>query len=269
MEDNVAATIDQNINPNPFASWVEIEPNIPGWFEQNRETSDKLWHESALGITPKVFPKPKPSEPFYAFAQNEHDRAFYPLSLLTESPAANRTLVHTHKNTNRYLQRGRLLKYLAEASQPIGDKAFQLSSWVVESPSTDKNWKHSYRNTVLDELSKRFNVIAQRKDDWDGYDSKSPNESSLDNARQFMNEFVDAIFSGGDVPLTPLSISSDEDGHITVEWHGEDRQLHLQIEEKEVDYIQVWGPNIDTEMHVDTLHSKEYLTLWKWFIYGK
>ena len=124
-------------------------------------------------------------------------------------------------------------------------------------------------NAVWAEILERFNVIAQRKDNWDGYESKSPNKLSLNNARQFMNEFVDAIVSEGEVPLTPSLISSDEDGHITVEWHGEGRQLHLQIEEDEIDYIQVWGPNIDTEMHVDTLHSKDYLTLWKWLIYGK
>ena len=126
-----------------------------------------------------------------------------------------------------------------------------------------------YMSIILGEILERLSVIAQREDNWDGYESKSPNKLSLDNARQFMNNFVEAIVSGGEVPLTPSLISSDEDGYITVAWHGEGRQLHLQIEEREVDYIQVWGPNIDTEMHVDTLHSKDYLTLWKWLIYGK
>ena len=125
------------------------------------------------------------------------------------------------------------------------------------------------KNIILGEISDRLYVISQQEDNWDGYESKSPNNLSLDNARRFMNEFVDAIVSEGEVLLTPSLISSDEDGHITVEWHGEGRQLHLQIEEEEVDYIQVWGPNIDTEMHVDTFHRKDYLTLWKWLIYGK
>ena len=137
------------------------------------------------------------------------------------------------------------------------------------SPTTDVGWEQTYKFVVLRDMSERFDVIDQREDNWDGYESKSPNKLSLNNARQFMNEFVDAIISEGDMPLTPSLISSDEDGHITVEWHGEGRQLHLQIEEDEIDYIQVWGPNIDTEMHVDTLHSKDYLTLWKWLIYGK
>ena len=125
------------------------------------------------------------------------------------------------------------------------------------------------KNIILGEIAEQLYVISQREDNWDGYGSKSPNNLSLDNARRLMNEFVDAIVSEGEVSLTPSLISSDEDGHITVEWHEEGRQLHLQIEEEEVDYIQVWGPNIDTEMYVDTFHSKDYLTLWKWLIYGK
>ena len=131
------------------------------------------------------------------------------------------------------------------------------------------SWKRAYKNIILGEISEQLYVISQREDNWDGYESKSPNNLSLDNARRFMSEFVDAIVSEGEGVLTPSLISSDEDGHITVEWHGEERQLHLQIEEEEVDYIQVWGPNIDTEMHVDTFHSKDYLTLWKWLIYEK
>ena len=146
--------------------------------------------------------------------------------------------------------------------------AFPTFHKVPESLSTDVE-ENIDKDTIWAEVLERFDIIAQRADNWDGYESKSPNELSLNNARQFMNEFVDTIVSEGEVPLTPSLISSDEDGHITVEWHGEGRQLHLQIEENEVDYIQVWGPNIDTEMHVDTLHSTDYLTLWKWLLYGK
>ena len=167
---------------------------------------------------------------------------------------------HGHKSVSPYL-----LDVIAETEDITG---FVLFSMWTESltastvPEIDKN-------TIWAEILERFDVIARREDNWDGYESKRPSSLSLDNARQFMNEFVDVIVSEGEVPLTPSLISSDEDGQITVEWHGEGRQLHLQIEEKEVDYIQVWGPNIDTEMHVDTFPGKDYLTLWKWLIYGK
>ena len=90
---------------------------------------------------------------------------------------------------------------------------------------------------------------------------------SLDQATHFIDEFLNTVVSEGHSWITPL-ISSDEDGNISVEWYGEERQLHFQIEEKTVVYIQVWGPNIETEMHVETLRSKDYLKIWKWLLYG-
>ena len=117
------------------------------------------------------------------------------------------------------------------------------------------------------QILEQFDVIAQREDNWDEYESKKPNKLSLNRAKHFMEEFLDTVVSEGHSWLTPL-ISSDEDGYITVEWYGEERQLHLQIEAKTVVYIQVWGPNIETEMHVDMLHSKDYLKIWKWLLYG-
>ena len=82
-----------------------------------------------------------------------------------------------------------------------------------------------------------------------------------------MEELLDVLIAAGHSWLTPF-ISSDEDGYITVEWYGEKRQLHLEIEEDVVEYIQVWGTDIKTEMHVATLCSNDYLTLWNWLLDG-
>ncbi len=116
-------------------------------------------------------------------------------------------------------------------------------------------------------ISERFEVLAQREDNWDGYESKSPTELTLDHARYVIEELFDSTDAAGHLWLTPF-ISSDEDGYITAEWYKGERELHLQIEEKEAEYIQVWGTNIDTEMHVDFLHNDDYLTLWEWLLDG-
>jgi len=77
----------------------------------------------------------------------------------------------------------------------------------------------------------------------------------------------DSIISAGHPWHTPF-ISSDEDGNVTVEWSGENRRLHIQIGENEAEYIQVWGTNIDTEMHVDFLSRADYQMLWEWLFDG-
>lgn len=117
------------------------------------------------------------------------------------------------------------------------------------------------RQEILD----RFTVLTQREDNWDGYDSKKPTQSTLDHAMDIMEEFFDAITSKGYSWLRPF-ISSDEDGNVTVEWSEEKRRLHIQIGENEAEYIQVWGINIDTEMHIDFLSRDDYLMLWEWLL---
>ena len=153
-----------------------------------------------------------------------------------------------------------------EASREINQP-----TWMTQSPTTDEGLASISRPPALElqwrQMLERFDVISRREDNWDGYESRKPNKRSLDVSKQFMDEFLDVVVSEGHSWLAPL-ISSDEDGHITVEWYGEERQLHLQIEEDEVVYIQAWGPNIDTEMHVDTLYRKDYLALWTWLLYG-
>ncbi len=117
------------------------------------------------------------------------------------------------------------------------------------------------------EISDQFDVLTQREDNWDGYGSEKPTQLTLYRAKHLIEDLFDCIISAGYSWLMPF-ISSDEDGNVTAEWYEEERQLHIQIGENEVEYIQVWGTNIDTEMHVDFLNRDSYQTLWKWLIDG-
>ena len=98
-----------------------------------------------------------------------------------------------------------------------------------------------------------------------GTNQKKPTGPVLDYAKRIMEELLYSIVWAGHEWLTPL-ISGDEDGNITAQWHKEERQLHIQIAENSVEYIQVWGTNIDTQMHVDFLNQDNYLALWEWLI---
>lgn len=116
------------------------------------------------------------------------------------------------------------------------------------------------------EILERFDVLAQREDNWDGYDSKKPTQSTLYHARCLIEELFDYTASAGYSWLTPF-ISSDEDGYITVEWYEEERELHLLIGENEAEYLRVWGTNIDTDMDEGFLNRDNYLTLWEWLFH--
>lgn len=139
--------------------------------------------------------------------------------------------------------------------------------------SENVEYKHNlYKEIIPDterrKISERFEVLAQREDNWDGYDSKKPTALTLKSAQHLFEDFFDSIISTGSLWLTPF-ISSDEDGNVTIEWSRENRRLHIQIGEDEIEYIQVWGINIDTEMNVDFLTRDDYLELWEWLLDGK
>jgi hypothetical protein len=152
----------------------------------------------------------------------------------------------------------------------------RITTWLDPSSDSPRR-RFTSANTELKDfilfwhrckISKRFKVLAQREDNWDGYESKKPNQTTLDHAKFLLiEELLDTIISAGHPWLTPF-ISSDEDGYVTAEWYEEERELHIQIGENEAEYLQIWGTNIDTEMHEGFLSRDNYLTLWEWLLHG-
>jgi hypothetical protein len=154
-------------------------------------------------------------------------------------------------------------------TSPWSDKSRIFWSLGLRTLNTEQEefYKQIIQSWYRYKILQRFDVLAHREDNWDGYESKKPTLAILDHAKGLMVEFLDSITAAGHLWLTPF-ISSDEDGDITVEWHKGTRELHIQIGENEAEYIQVWGTNIDTEMHIDSLNADNYRTLWKWLLDG-
>ena len=158
-----------------------------------------------------------------------------------------------------------------ELQKPVMDTgAYTLLIDWIKTPtvvSTDTIDLHKkiiqfwHRYDMLSQLNK----LSEREDDWDGYGSKKPTESTVNYAKHLMEELFDAINQVGSAWDPPI-ISSDQDGYVTAAWYEEERELHIQIGENVAEYIQVWGTNIDTEMHVDFLYADDYCTLWEWLM---
>ena len=134
----------------------------------------------------------------------------------------------------------------------------------IEQEDSDKtSAEYWHQREILD----RFDVLAQREDNWDRYESKKPNQLTLDHAKFLMVDLLDTIISAEYSWITPF-ISSDENGYVTVEWYEEERELHIQIRENDAEYLQVWGINIDSDMSEGFLNRDNYLMLWEWLLHG-
>ena len=168
--------------------------------------------------------------------------------------------------------RSRMRQVLGQSvvMSPWGDSnAFQLRSPRVESPSVTVELEHPDKSTIWTEILERFNVIAQREDNWDGLESKKPIEESLVRAKRLIAKLLHDILNAGYSwhMFKPL-ISSDEDGYITVRWRGEGKRLHLLIEEDEMRYIKSWKINNKRKVRSDRTRSDNCFEIWKWLIDG-
>ena len=144
-----------------------------------------------------------------------------------------------------------------------------LTAWGAESQTATADWESAHRSIISysqrREILERFDVIAQREDNWDGLGSMKPSSISLDRAEHIMMKLLDSVISNGDEWIEPY-ICSDEDGYITVEWYGDERELHLRIEENEIEHTELESTDTHIKAHVDTIDGEDCFVFWKWFI---
>jgi len=126
-----------------------------------------------------------------------------------------------------------------------------------------KTWQQDIYPYLLDAFKEKLQKITEREDNWDGKGSKKPSPLVLSKAHITLESFLYSIVYSGQLWITPF-VSTDEDGHITIQWNNGDHELHIEIDDEGAEYIKVWGVNIEHEMHLGILKQKEFLNLWDW-----
>lgn len=156
-----------------------------------------------------------------------------------------------------------------------GTLAMPGSSPILRTTSTEAHSEDTTRMAIirkfqeanllhlLTPINERFKILRSRRKNWDGKGSEKPNKLALNHAFVELQNFLDAVIENGQVWKTPF-ISSDEDGYITIEWICGRHELHLEVSEKGVEFVKVWGINIVNEMYQNYLKPSEYAELWDW-----
>ncbi len=120
---------------------------------------------------------------------------------------------------------------------------------------------------MMRERSKLDN-LSRLPDDWDGNGSARPERLALVNARLWL----DAIFAvSTSTPFfwIPPHISASESGEIVFEWWWKHRKLTIYFGTNNIEYIKVWGPDIDNEMEMGVLsNASEFAGYWNW-LFGR
>lgn len=126
-----------------------------------------------------------------------------------------------------------------------------------------RRWQQDCYPSLLETFKGKLRKITEREDDWDGKGSKKPSSRVLYQAHNSLEYFLYSVVNSGRLWYAPF-VSSNEDGHITIQWNHGDHELHIEIGEEETEYIKVWGVNIEHEMHLNILKDKGFLSLWDW-----
>lgn len=81
---------------------------------------------------------------------------------------------------------------------------------------------------------------------WNSYDALAPDPDAVVHARNWIVRlFLEAAL--GRVWMKP-NVIADADGEAVFEWWNGPKKLTIYIEDESVEYIQVWGPDIHSEM---------------------
>ena len=206
---------------------------------------------------------------FYVTAQPVGNKTFQPSVLISKSPAANKNLGHTHESTGLRLLLRQILQLLAKTAQPAGNRASQPSSWETESPTATVDLYHFDKSVALDEISAQLDAVVRWREDWDGEEHvpEKPSDTAIDRAKQVASELLGAVISKRK-PLRTPAVSYDYDGYITLVWRNGKHELYLEVNDEEIEYVKVWGANIDSEMDAGVPNKDNYLTLWEWLLNG-
>lgn len=124
-----------------------------------------------------------------------------------------------------------------------------------------KDFKPAYLRNSNSKLQNFKNL----SDNWDGYGSASPSENTIAKSLNWLNEEYDEIFNYGLFWRQP-AISLSADGEVVFEWWSNNKKLTIYIGEEAMEYVRVWGANIDSEMEDGTLELGQFINLWAWLI---
>jgi hypothetical protein len=126
-----------------------------------------------------------------------------------------------------------------------------------------KTWQQDIYPFLLDAFKEKLQRIGEREKNWDNKGSKNPSDLVLSKAHITLENFLYSVVNSGRLWITPF-VSTDEDGHITIQWNSGQHELHIEISEEGAEYIKIWGINIEHEMHLGILKRKEFINLWDW-----
>ena len=123
--------------------------------------------------------------------------------------------------------------------------------------------KHSISRLQI--IDKDLQLLSEIKDNSDNQGFKALSETTLNNAREIIKYLLERV-DYEQCPWTEPFTYSDEFSYVSMEWHQENRALHFDIKENDMQYTRIWGRKDNMESETSNLSTHNCLSLWKWLI---
>ena len=104
--------------------------------------------------------------------------------------------------------------------------------------------------------------LEQFSENWDGYGSAKPDIDAIKRAVGALPDFIAAAEKTGGWKLP--HVSANESGEVLLEWWKSEKKLTLFVRADGIDYLRVWGADIEHEMTDGELTAEAFPGLWSW-----
>ncbi len=112
-------------------------------------------------------------------------------------------------------------------------------------------------------LSLRITSLLSWPKEWDGY-QMAPSRESVMNAFRWIKRLHEDVPAMGEEWLDPL-IGADAHGNVVFEWWKDHKKLTVYVHPEVIEYVQVWGPDIFSDMEDGEVEGEEdRRALWHW-----
>ena len=97
---------------------------------------------------------------------------------------------------------------------------------------------------------------------WNGYNSPKPERNAVVHAGQWITDLFREV---ADLGWIKPNVTGGPDGGVVFEWWYGQRKLTIYVGEQNVEYLQVWGTDIDAKITDGDIESVSICrSLWMW-----
>lgn len=162
--------------------------------------------------------------------------------------SANEILEHLRRLTQMYYESSEvLLNYLPDSSLFVNPSIFE--------------------RYVRRSLGDTFNDLERLRTwdvGWNGYDAPKPEHTAIEHARSWITSLFQTVASLGWIKP---NVTGGPEGGVVFEWWYGKRKLTVYVEEQSIEYVQVWGTDVDAKITDGSIESvSDSRKLWMWLI---